>query len=130
MKVVVMPGDGIGKVVIPEAMRVLAAAGFEASYVTAEIGWACWVRDGVALQVSQKQAVIPHAGVAKLADAQDLKSWGLKRPVWVRSPPPAPLSKRLSVPQHCRDSAKCDWPLVANQTTLMRLRTRSAVRCL
>jgi isocitrate dehydrogenase (NAD+) len=40
--VVVMPGDGIGRVVIPEALRVLAAAGFEADFVDAEIGWSCW----------------------------------------------------------------------------------------
>ncbi len=47
--VVVMPGDGIGKIVVPEAVRVLDAAGFEAAYVRAEIGWDCWTRDGVAL---------------------------------------------------------------------------------
>ena len=47
--VVVMPGDGIGSVVIPEAVRVLDAAGFDASYVNAEIGWSCWLRDGDAL---------------------------------------------------------------------------------
>ena len=37
--VVVMPGDGIGSVVVPEAVRVLEAAGFDATFVTAEIGW-------------------------------------------------------------------------------------------
>jgi 3-isopropylmalate dehydrogenase len=37
-----MPGDGIGRVVIPEALRVLSAAGFEAGLVDAEIGWSCW----------------------------------------------------------------------------------------
>ena len=47
--VVVMPGDGIGSIVIPEALRVLDAAGFDAAYVTAEIGWSCWLRDGNAL---------------------------------------------------------------------------------
>jgi 3-isopropylmalate dehydrogenase len=41
-----MPGDGIGRVVVPEALRVLAAAGFGATVVTAEIGWSCWRRDG------------------------------------------------------------------------------------
>jgi len=44
--VVVMPGDGIGAVVIPEAVRVLDAAGFDATYVNAEIGWNYWRRDG------------------------------------------------------------------------------------
>ena len=33
--VVAMPGDGIGKVVLPEAVRVLGAVGFEADWVEA-----------------------------------------------------------------------------------------------
>jgi len=44
--VVVMPGDGIGRIVVPEALEVLAASGFEADFVEAEIGWSCWARDG------------------------------------------------------------------------------------
>jgi 3-isopropylmalate dehydrogenase len=44
--VVVMPGDGIGKVVLPEAVRVLEAAGFEADWIEADIGWDFWVREG------------------------------------------------------------------------------------
>lgn len=47
--VVVMTGDGIGRVVVPEAVRVLDAAGFDAAYVVGEIGWTCWLRDGDAL---------------------------------------------------------------------------------
>jgi 3-isopropylmalate dehydrogenase len=46
---VVMPGDGIGKVVVPEAVRVLDAAGFDAAHLEAEIGWDCWTQNGVAL---------------------------------------------------------------------------------
>jgi 3-isopropylmalate dehydrogenase len=41
-----MPGDGIGKTVLPEAIRVLDAVGFEADYVHADIGWDCWINDG------------------------------------------------------------------------------------
>jgi len=44
--VVVMPGDGIGKVVLPEALRVLEAAGFEANWISADIGWEFWIREG------------------------------------------------------------------------------------
>ncbi len=44
--VVTMPGDGIGKVVLPEAIRVLDAVGFEAEYVQADIGWEQWVHHG------------------------------------------------------------------------------------
>ncbi len=44
--VVTMPGDGIGMVVLPEALRVLDAVGFEAEYVQADIGWEFWIREG------------------------------------------------------------------------------------
>ena len=47
--IVAMPGDGIGKTVLPEAQRVLAAAGFEADYVHADIGWEFWINEGNAL---------------------------------------------------------------------------------
>lgn len=44
--IVAMPGDGIGKVVLPEAIRVLDAAGFKADYVHADIGWDLWCSEG------------------------------------------------------------------------------------
>lgn len=47
--IVSMPGDGIGNQVLSEALRVLDAAGFEAEYVHADIGWECWIKEGNAL---------------------------------------------------------------------------------
>lgn len=47
--IVAMPGDGIGKVVLPEAVRVLDKVGFEADYVHADIGWDFWIQEGNAL---------------------------------------------------------------------------------
>jgi 3-isopropylmalate dehydrogenase len=44
--VVSMPGDGIGEVVLPEAVRVLDTVGFDAEYVHADIGWHFWVTEG------------------------------------------------------------------------------------
>jgi 3-isopropylmalate dehydrogenase len=41
-----MPGDGIGKTVLKESLRVLEAAGFEADYVHADIGWEFWIKEG------------------------------------------------------------------------------------
>ena len=41
-----MPGDGIGRTVLPESIRVLDAVGFDAEYVHADIGWDRWVNDG------------------------------------------------------------------------------------
>ena len=41
--VVSMPGDGIGKTVLPQAIRVLDAVGFEAEYVHGDIGWEFWI---------------------------------------------------------------------------------------
>ena len=49
VKVVTMPGDGIGRIVLPEAIRVLDAVGFEAEYIHADIGWDFWVSEGNAL---------------------------------------------------------------------------------
>jgi 3-isopropylmalate dehydrogenase len=47
--IVAMPGDGIGKTVLPEAIRVLDAAGFNAEYVHGDIGWDFWCSEGNAL---------------------------------------------------------------------------------
>ena len=44
-----MPGDGIGETVLPEAVRVLDAVGFEADYIHADIGWEFWITEGNAL---------------------------------------------------------------------------------
>lgn len=44
--IVTMPGDGIGKPVLEETLRVLDAAGFEADYVHADIGWEFWRKEG------------------------------------------------------------------------------------
>jgi 3-isopropylmalate dehydrogenase len=44
--IVSMPGDGIGKVVLPEAVQVLKKVGFSADYVYGDIGWEFWCREG------------------------------------------------------------------------------------
>ncbi len=48
-KIISMPGDGIGKTVLPEAIRVLGAVGFDAEYIPADIGWEFWIKEGNAL---------------------------------------------------------------------------------
>ncbi len=44
--IVALPGDGIGRVVLEEAIRVIEKAGFEASYVEGDIGWEFWRKEG------------------------------------------------------------------------------------
>lgn len=44
--IVSLPGDGIGKTVLPEAIRVLEKAGFDADYVHGDIGWEFWMKEG------------------------------------------------------------------------------------
>jgi len=44
--IVSMPGDGIGKAVLPESIRLMEAAGFNANYVHADIGWEFWQTEG------------------------------------------------------------------------------------
>jgi 3-isopropylmalate dehydrogenase len=58
--VVAMPGDGIGKVVLPEALRVLDAVGFEADYVEAGIGWDYWINEGNPLPESTVELIAEH----------------------------------------------------------------------
>jgi isocitrate dehydrogenase (NAD+) len=45
-KIITLPGDGIGKVVLEQALRVLDAAGFDAEYIHGDIGWDFWCREG------------------------------------------------------------------------------------
>ena len=44
--IVALPGDGIGKIVLEQALRVLDASGFEADYVFGDIGWEFWCKEG------------------------------------------------------------------------------------
>ena len=43
--IVTMPGDGIGKRVLPAALEVLDKVGFKADYVHADIGWEFWQKE-------------------------------------------------------------------------------------
>jgi isocitrate dehydrogenase (NAD+) len=80
--VVVMPGDGIGKVVLPEALQVLEAAGFDADWVEADIGWDFWISEGDPLPqrtidlLTQHKAALFGAITSKPKDAaaQELAS--------------------------------------------------------
>ncbi len=44
--IVALPGDGIGKAVLDETIRVLNAAGFDAEYIEGDIGWEFWTTEG------------------------------------------------------------------------------------
>jgi len=44
--IVALPGDGIGVVVLQQAIRVLDAAGFSADYIHGDIGWEFWCKEG------------------------------------------------------------------------------------
>ena len=44
--IVALPGDGIGKVVLEETIRVLDQAGFHAGYMEGDIGWEFWKKEG------------------------------------------------------------------------------------
>jgi len=58
--VVSMPGDGIGKTVLPEAIRVLKAVGFDAEYVHGDIGWDFWINEGNALPERTVELLAKH----------------------------------------------------------------------
>jgi len=58
--IVAMPGDGIGKVVLEETIRVLEAAGFEADYVNGDIGWDFWCKEGNPLPQRTLDLIAKH----------------------------------------------------------------------
>jgi len=58
--IVTLPGDGIGKIVLEEAIRVLDAAGFEADYVKGDIGWEFWCKEGNPLPERTIQLIEKH----------------------------------------------------------------------
>ncbi|HEU5103842.1 MAG TPA: isocitrate/isopropylmalate dehydrogenase family protein [Roseiflexaceae bacterium] len=49
LRVLVIPGDGIGREVIPAAVEVLRATGLSFEFVSAEAGWECFQRHGDSL---------------------------------------------------------------------------------
>ncbi len=58
--IVSMPGDGIGKTVLPESIKVLNKAGFDAEYVHGDIGWDFWCSEGNALPSRTVQLLEQH----------------------------------------------------------------------
>lgn len=58
--VVTMPGDGIGNQVLPEAIRVLDAVGFDAAYLHGDIGWEFWKSEGNALPERSIELLARH----------------------------------------------------------------------
>jgi isocitrate dehydrogenase (NAD+) len=58
--IVSLPGDGIGKVVLPESIRLLDAAGFKANYVHGDIGWDFWCSEGNALPQRTVDLIAKH----------------------------------------------------------------------
>ncbi len=45
-KIVALPGDGIGQIVLEQTIRVLDAAKFDAEYIVGDIGWEFWRTEG------------------------------------------------------------------------------------
>jgi len=58
--IVAMPGDGIGKVVLDEAIRVLNKAGFNADYIEGDIGWEFWRNEGNPLPQRTLDLITEH----------------------------------------------------------------------
>ena len=58
--IVAMPGDGIGKVVLDNTIRVLEKAGFSANYVEGDIGWEFWCSEGNPLPQRTLDLIAEH----------------------------------------------------------------------
>lgn len=58
--IVALPGDGIGRIVLDQAIKVLNAAGFDAEYVEGDIGWEFWCKEGNPLPERTIQLLEKH----------------------------------------------------------------------
>jgi isocitrate dehydrogenase (NAD+) len=58
--IVALPGDGIGAIVLKQAVRVLDAAGFNAEYLYGDIGWEFWRKEGNPLPQRTLDMVAKH----------------------------------------------------------------------
>jgi isocitrate dehydrogenase (NAD+) len=58
--IVALPGDGIGAIVLEQAIRVLDAAGFDAEYIYGDIGWEFWCREGNPLPERTLDLIAEH----------------------------------------------------------------------
>lgn len=58
--IVALPGDGIGKVVLDESIRLLEAAGFKANWVEGDIGWEFWCKEGKPLPQRTIDLIAEH----------------------------------------------------------------------
>ncbi len=58
--IVALPGDGIGKIVLEQAIRVLDAAGFDAEYIYGDIGWDFWRKEGNPLPARTLDLIAEH----------------------------------------------------------------------
>ena len=59
-KIVALPGDGIGAIVLQQAIRVLEAAGFKAEYIHGDIGWEFWRKEGNPLPERTLELIREH----------------------------------------------------------------------
>jgi 3-isopropylmalate dehydrogenase len=58
--IVALPGDGIGAIVLEQAVRVLNASGFRADYVYGDIGWEFWKKEGNPLPERTLELLATH----------------------------------------------------------------------
>jgi isocitrate dehydrogenase (NAD+) len=58
--IVVLPGDGIGAIVLEQAIRVLNVTGLEAEYVYGDIGWEFWRKEGNPLPQRTLDLIAKH----------------------------------------------------------------------
>jgi homoisocitrate dehydrogenase len=56
LRILTIPGDGIGREVIPSAVAVLRATGLPIEFATAEAGWECFERNGASLPDATRAA--------------------------------------------------------------------------
>ncbi len=122
LRLCVIPGDGIGREVIPAAVEVLRAVGLDFEAIYAEAGWDCFERHGTALppetleQACRSDAVLFGAVSSPLCRVEGYSS------------PIVALRRELDLFGNLRPSHS--WPVASSQPGIDLLLVRENTECL
>jgi homoisocitrate dehydrogenase len=121
-QIALIPGDGIGKEVVPAARRVLEATGIAFLFVDLEAGWECFQRTGTALPADTLEALRGcHGAIFGAVSSPSYKVPGYSSPI-------VAMRKELDLYANLRPSISA--PVPGSQPGIDLLIVRENTECL
>jgi homoisocitrate dehydrogenase len=121
-RIALIPGDGIGKEVVPAARRVLEATGIPFHFIELDAGWECFQRTGTALPASTVEALRDcHGAIFGAVSSPSHKVDGYSSPI-------VAMRKELDLYANLRPSISA--PVSGSQPGIDLLIVRENTECL